>query len=100
MTSSLDARPTIRIHLCSMTQRLTIKGKARPEFRYDKADDCVNFSIGFSLQYDFPLRNQIVPLFSQFSDNNPQQFDSNVYGALLQVMNSNTVTYKSSENYP
>ena len=49
MTSSLDARPTIRIYLCSMTQSLTIKGKARPEFHYDKADDCVNFYIGFSL---------------------------------------------------
>lgn len=62
---------------------------------------CVTFSINFSLQCDFPLKNQIVPFFSQFRDNKPQQLDSNVYGAiLLQVMNINTVTYNSSENYP
>ena len=75
----------VRIHLCYMTQRLTIKGKAKPEFLYDNADDCVNFSIGFSLQCDFPLGNQMVPLISQFSENKPQQSDSNVYGAQLHV---------------
>lgn len=68
-----------------MTQRLTIKGKAKPEFHYDNADDCVNSSIGFSLQRDFPLGNQMVPLISQFSENKPQQSDSNVYGAQLRV---------------
>ena len=75
----------VRIHVCYMTQRLTIKGKTKPEFLYDNADDCVNFSIGFSLQRDFPLGNQTVPLISQFSKNKPQQSDSNVYGAQLRV---------------
>lgn len=75
----------VRIHVCYMTQRLTIKGKTKPEFLYDNADDCVNFSIGFSLQRDFPLGNQMVPLISQFSENKPQQSDSNVYGAQLRV---------------
>lgn len=61
---------------------------------------CVNFSIGFSLQCDFPLRNQIAPLLSQISDNKPQQLDSTVYGPLLQVISNNSVTYKNSENDP
>ena len=86
MTKEMEALwlPTwiqVRIYLCYVTQRLTIKGKAKPEFHYDNADDCVNFSIGFSLQRDFPLGNQMVPLISQFSENKPHQSDSNVYGA-------------------
>ena len=76
---------SVLVYFCYMTQRLTIKGKAKPEFHYDNADDCVNFSIGFSLQRDFPLGNQMVPLISQFSENKPQQSDSNAYGAQLRV---------------
>lgn len=100
MNSSLDAKPTIKICLCYRTERLTIKGKTSPDFQYDKADDLCQFYVSFSLQCGFPLRNQMMPLFSQFSDNKPQQLDSNVYGVLLQVMNISTITSKSSENYP
>lgn len=65
-----------------------------------KLMSCVSFSTGFSLQCDFPLRNQIVLPSSQFSDNKPQHLDYNVYGARLQVINMNKVTYNGSENYP